>query len=162
MTDRKHEIEASRTATRVAVVLGATALGLAPGLALAHTSSVAQAHRTDGRGDQVVDVARAQKGDPYKWAADGPHKFDCSGLTMFAYEKVGVELPHNSQAQYDQVNHIAQSNKRRGDLIFFHDNGDIYHVGIYTGHGKYWSAPRPGEHVKREEIWTKSYYIGRP
>jgi peptidoglycan DL-endopeptidase CwlO len=48
-----------------------------------------------------------------------------------------------------------------GDLIFFGTPGDIYHVGIYAGDGKMWVAPRSGEDVQLEAIWSTSYTVGR-
>src|SRR5215210_3713376 len=59
-------------------------------------------------------VAVHQKGDPYVYGAAGPNAFDCSGLTYFAYKKVGIRLPRSSDAQYRHVRHIKKHNMRRG------------------------------------------------
>jgi peptidoglycan hydrolase CwlO-like protein len=50
------------------------------------------------RGERVVYYAMSQRGKPYRWGADGPSSYDCSGLTMWAYGRVGVGLPHNASA----------------------------------------------------------------
>ncbi|MBA2558425.1 MAG: C40 family peptidase [Propionibacteriales bacterium] len=111
-----------------------------------------------------VQVARNQKGDPYVYGAEGPNAFDCSGLTMYSYGKAGIYLPRSSDAQYRYVRHIKKSNIRRGDLMFFHSGGSVYHVAIFLGRhdGNTWllHASRPGTPVKRDPAWTRSWYAG--
>jgi len=45
-------------------------------------------------GEQALRFALQKLGDPYVWAAAGPNAFDCSGLVMWAYEQVGIQLAH--------------------------------------------------------------------
>lgn len=111
--------------------------------------------------ERIVEVAAAQEGDPYSYGADGPDSFDCSGLTGYAHEQVGIDLPRTSDAQRDATPYVAQSDKQPGDLIFFADGGDVYHVAIYAGDGKIWTAPQDGESVKLDDIWTGDYTVGR-
>ena len=112
----------------------------------------------------AVAVAVHQKGDPYVYGADGPNAFDCSGLTEYSFSKAGLHLPRTSDAQYRAVRHIKKKNIRRGDLVFFHDGGGVYHVGIFAGrrHGSKYilHAPYTGQVVHRERIWTSSWYAG--
>ena len=56
--------------------------------------------------------AKAQLGKPYVYAGSGPDTFDCSGLTMYAWAAAGVSLPHNAEAQYDSLPHVAQIDAR--------------------------------------------------
>jgi cell wall-associated NlpC family hydrolase len=112
-------------------------------------------------GDRIVHVASTRRGSPYVYGAAGPHRFDCSGLTMWTLRRLGYRLPHSSSAQYGRVKHIRASDRRPGDLVFFHDGGGIYHVGIYAGHDMIWHAPFPGEDVRKEHLWTHSVYYGR-
>ncbi|MEP7054241.1 MAG: NlpC/P60 family protein [Actinomycetota bacterium] len=90
----------------------------------------------DGGGDRgaiAVRAAYAQLGKPYVWAADGPDTFDCSGLTLFAWAKAGVSLPHSSRAQFNEGRHVGRGELRPGDLVFY--GSPIHHVGMYIGVG---------------------------
>lgn len=111
-----------------------------------------------------LKVAIRQKGDPYVYGADGPRSFDCSGLTMFSYGKAGLYLPRSSDAQARYARRIPKKKLHRGDLVFFHSGRSVYHVALYLGrhHGKRYilHAPQPGKRVKRDPIWTHSWYAG--
>ena len=72
--------------------------------------------------------------------------WDCSGLTMRAYQSAGVNLPHSSAAQSRMGKSIAFNQKKPGDLLFF--GRPVSHVGIYIGGGKMVHAPRSGSRVK--------------
>jgi cell wall-associated NlpC family hydrolase len=111
---------------------------------------------------RVLQAAADERGEPYKYGADGPASFDCSGLTKHVYAQLGVELPHNSAAQYRAVDHVAKAEMRRGDLLFFHNQDGIYHVGIFAGGKKMWAAQNPGEDVGKHQIWTDRFLVGRP
>ena len=45
----------------------------------------------------AVQAALTRLGDPYVWAAAGPHAFDCSGLVVWSFQQAGLLLPHSSQ-----------------------------------------------------------------
>lgn len=113
-------------------------------------------------GARVVHAAAEEYGHPYRYAANGPVAFDCSGLTEHVYEQFGIRLPHNSAAQYRAVDHVSKSNMRIGDLVFFYDDDGIYHVGIYAGEKQMWAAGQPGEIVRKHDIWTHRFVVGRP
>src|SRR5215468_7232405 len=66
-----------------------------------------------------LEVAINHKGDPYSYGSAGPGAFDCSGLTMFSYDKAGLHLPRTSDGQARAVRHIPKKNLHRGDFIFF-------------------------------------------
>ncbi len=117
---------------------------------------------------RAIEFARDQIGEPYIWAADGPDSWDCSGLTMVAWAKAGVRLPHYSVAQYEQTRHISEDELRPGDLVFWADDasdpGTIFHVGLYIGDGQMIHAPRPGSSVRVNSIyyWEDPDFFGRP
>ena len=95
----------------------------------AHAATLAQ---------RAMSVAAAQKGDPYQWGAEGPNRFDCSGLVWYSYKRVGKTLPRVAQSQYNKSSKVSPSNRRPGDLVFIgRSSGSIYHVGIYAG---FWSG----------------------
>ncbi|MDG9715679.1 C40 family peptidase [Streptomyces sp. DH24] len=106
-------------------------------------------------------VAASKKGAPYSWGATGPRRFDCSGLTQYSYRKAGKKLPRTAAQQYNRTRHISAGSRRAGDLVFFHSGGYVYHVGIYAGKNKMWHAPKTGEVVKLQKIWTRSVTYGR-
>ncbi|MFF1294402.1 MULTISPECIES: C40 family peptidase [unclassified Streptomyces] len=110
---------------------------------------------------KALQVAASKKGSPYKWGAAGPHRFDCSGLTLYSFKKAGKSLPRTAAQQYNKTRHISSGNRKAGDLVFFHSGSSVYHVGIYAGKGKIWHSPKSGEVVKLQKIWTKSVWYGR-
>lgn len=112
-------------------------------------------HRS--RAEIAVATAMAQIGDPYVWAAEGPDAFDCSGLTLYAWAKAGVALPHNSTRQYATLPSVSRDELRPGDLVFS-GHGSISHVGMYIGNGQMVHASQTGQPVKVSPI--RSNYIG--
>ena len=99
-----------------------------------------------GRAGLAIKFAFKQIGDKYVFGADGMIYWDCSGLTMRAYQTAGVSLPHSSAAQSRMGKSIPFSQKKPGDLLFF--GRPVSHVGIYLGGGKMVHAPRSGSRVK--------------
>ena len=106
------------------------------------------AGKISGRAGVAVKYALAQIGDRYVFGASGTTKWDCSGLTMRAYQAAGVSLPHYSAAQSRYGKKVYYSAARPGDLLFY--GRPISHVAIYLGGGKMVHAPRPGSRVKVE------------
>lgn len=150
----------TRLLTIGSLVVALTAT-LFTGSIMSPATTSASAMVTSARADHAADWARTRKGSPYRYGAMGPHRFDCSGLTRWAYKRVGKSLPHSSSAQANRVHRISRSHARRGDLVFFSSHGGVYHVGIYAGHNRIWHAPYSGTRVRRERIWTHSVFFGR-
>jgi cell wall-associated NlpC family hydrolase len=111
-----------------------------------------------------VRVAIRQKGDPYSYGAEGPGRFDCSGLTKFSFDRAGLYLPRTSSEQAHYVRRVHKRHVHRGDLVFFVSGGRVYHVGIYLGrhdgHRYILHAPHSGTVVKRSAIWTHHWFAG--
>jgi peptidoglycan DL-endopeptidase CwlO len=105
---------------------------------------------------KAIAYARAQLGKPYEWAADGPATFDCSGLTMRAWQAGGISLPHWSVAQWQVSTPVSWSNARPGDLVFFafdlNDFSSIHHVALYIGNGQMIEAPYTGADVRISSV----------
>lgn len=121
---------------KLATVAASTAITGALILAVTPSAQAATPVRA-----KALSTAAAQKGDPYKSGAEGPSRFDCSGLTYYSYKKHGKTLPRTAQGQYSKAKKISWSNRAKGDLVFIgNSSGSIYHVGIYAGDGKMWNA----------------------
>ena len=118
---------------------------------------------TAAQGEEAVAFAKQQLGKPYEWGADGPDTYDCSGLTMMAWNAAGISIDHWSVAQYGEGEHVSRVDLRPGDLVFFaHDTSDastIHHVGIYVGNGQMIEAPHTGANVRYSPAF-RSDYIG--
>jgi len=99
-----------------------------------------------GRAGIALKYALKQIGDRYVFGAAGMVTWDCSGLTMRAYQAAGVSLPHSSAAQSRMGKKVSLSQLKPGDLVFF--GRPVSHVGIYLGGGKMVHAPRSGSRVK--------------
>ncbi len=110
---------------------------------------------TSGRASEALRYAMAQVGDSYVYGAAGPSAFDCSGLTMMAWAQAGVGLPHSSSAQYSSGPHVAASELRPGDLVFYYS--PISHVGMYIGNGLIVHAANPGAGVRVSELYSMPY-----
>lgn len=98
------------------------------------------------RAATAIRYACAQLGDRYLWGAEGPDRWDCSGLTLKAWGAAGVSLPHSSKMQAGYGTRVSSSSLRAGDLVFFYS--PISHVGIYLGKGLMVHAPHSGDVVK--------------
>ena len=112
-------------------------------------------------GEKAVYLASLQAGKPYVYGDEGPYSFDCSGLVQYVYKQLGKSLPRTTDQQFAATTRISQGSEQPGDLIFFGEPGSIYHEGIYAGGGKMWVAPKSGDVVKLETIWTSSNSVGR-
>jgi cell wall-associated NlpC family hydrolase len=110
----------------------------------------------------VVALAEAKKylGTPYRWGGSSPKTgFDCSGLVQWAYAKAGIQLPRVTDAQFaaGSGTPVDKSHLKPGDLVFFGQPGNIYHVGISMGGDKFIHAPHTGDVVKTSSL-KESYY----
>ncbi|WP_432110049.1 NlpC/P60 family protein [Streptomyces sp. AA1529] len=104
--------------------------------------------KASAAGRRAIEWATKQLGKDYVWGAEGPDTFDCSGLTMRAWEAAGVRIPRTSQEQWKQLPHVPVRKMRPGDLIIY--KKDASHVGIYIGDGALLHAPRTGRQITVE------------
>lgn len=93
---------------------------------------------------KAIRTALSQLGLPYVWAggdANGPTTgagetgeigFDCSGLMIYAYAQIGVQLTHYSGAQADSGPQKPWAQALPGDLLFW-GGSKIHHVAMYLG-----------------------------
>jgi murein DD-endopeptidase len=130
--------------------------------ALAGCASTPQASsgQSSDRGTSTAERAAYHAaqlvGKPYRYGGSDPATgFDCSGLVQYSYAQAGGKLPRSTNDQRLASQRIRVSNLRRGDLIFFHQEGKKHgHVGIYVGNGEFIHAPSSGKRVRRDRLDT--------
>jgi len=104
----------------------------------------------DSLGEQALRFALQERGVEYTWGGASPQTgFDCSGLVMWAYEHVGIQLDHFTGDQWNEGEHIPQSQIEPGDLLFFFN---LDHVGLYLGGNLFLDAPTQGQVVQIQPI----------
>lgn len=103
------------------------------------------------RGEAMM-LALGKRGSEYVWGAVGPSTFDCSGLVVWAYEQLGISLPHYSGALAQLGTPVSQADLEPGDLVFFGD--PVHHVGIYVGNGMMVDAPATGQVVRVQPLFS--------
>ncbi|MDP1513283.1 C40 family peptidase [Paenibacillus sp. CMAA1739] len=109
----------------------------AMGLAIAFTSFTfgGGSAFADSKMDQVIQDA---KGTSYRSGGTTLEGFDCSGFTMYVFNKLGIKLPHQSGSQFKMGSSVSRDEMRPGDLVFFNTTGrGVSHVGIFVGEGKF-------------------------
>ncbi|MCT9934521.1 NlpC/P60 family protein [Planotetraspora sp. A-T 1434] len=110
---------------------------------------------------RVVAYARMQLGKPYVWGAEGPGSFDCSGLTMRAYQYAGILLPRVAADQWRQGPAVVRGQEQPGDLVFMRSGaGGPGHVGIVVAPGEMIHAPRTGDVVRYASYSARSDVAG--
>lgn len=102
--------------------------------------------KPSSRGGRAVRYAMRQLGKPYEWGAEGPKRYDCSGLTSRAWAHAGTAIPRTSQEQWARLPHIPLKELRPGDLVVYFP--EATHVAMYLGEGKVVHAPRTGEKIE--------------
>jgi hypothetical protein len=134
------------------LLLAALTVPLVAGVAVAGPGERPAQAASGSPAAAAVRYALAQLGKPYRWGAEGPHSFDCSGLVQTAYRAAGINLPRVSRQQYGAGRLVPLSALRAGDLLFYarnvRDRRTIYHVGMYLGAGRMVEAPNPRAPVR--------------
>lgn len=110
----------------------------------------------------AVDLAASLIGRPYVWGAEGPHAFDCSGLTQYVFGEFDIELPRRAISQ-SKVGDRTGNRLQRGDLLFFSTDSRrslVTHVAIYEGAGRLIEASKRYGRVRRDRL-DDSYWVER-
>lgn len=118
------------------------------------------------RANAVLMRAIGLVGTPYRYGGNTPDGgFDCSGLVNFVYRDVlDLRLPRSSrELAAVQGPRIVPHELAGGDLVFFGQDGEVSHVGIYVGEGRFVHAPRTGGTVRLDHLdgtWWRTHYSG--
>lgn len=161
--ERQAVLARGRAAARLRSVAGA-ALGLGVRSLVGGVPS--SGHWTPAGARAAVGFAWAQLGRPYVFGAAGPAAFDCSGLTMRAWQAGGVDIGHYTGVQWTHLQPTTAAALRPGDLVFWGTSTDpasIYHTAIYVGGGRIIQAPRPGRNVELSGLddWIRPNFYAR-
>lgn len=110
-------------------------------------------------GQKIANIASQFAGKPYVWGASDPLVgFDCSGLVTYAYKQLGVNLPHQSQSQFNNGYSVEINSLRPGDLVFFSNSSSLDHVGIVvSSDGTFIHASTPKSGVKYDNVYSNYY-----
>jgi cell wall-associated NlpC family hydrolase len=116
-------------------------------------------------GPAALRVAERYLGTPYDWGGSSPRTgFDCSGLVQFAFAQVGVHLPRVAADQFHAGIPVARGDLEPGDAVFFaNPGGEVHHVGLYIGDGRFINAPESGQDVRIDSLsepYFASQYAG--
>ena len=126
----------------------------APREELVSRSAARKASRTT-RINKAINYALAQRGDRYRWGATGPSRWDCSGLVMKSFSKIGIKLPHYTGGMLKKGKKVTKKNLKRGDIIFPQRG----HVAIYLGNGKMVAASSGKGKVVVQKVY--GFYAAR-
>jgi cell wall-associated NlpC family hydrolase len=89
--------------------------------------------RSTPRAARAVTFALRQRGKPYRWGAEGPHAFDCSGLTWAAWRAAGMTIPRTAAGQLAGLPRV-RGRLQPGDLLIYRTNGPSRrHVAMAVG-----------------------------
>ena len=73
----------------------------------------------------------------YVFSGSSTNGWDCSGMTRWFYQELGVEIPHSASKQGNTVGWHVEDPKPGDIVAFSHMNSEkYYHVGIYIGNNK--------------------------
>jgi hypothetical protein len=108
--------------------------------------------RPSPRVGAAVSFARGQLGKPYRWGAEGPAAYDCSGLTWASWRAAGVAIPRTAAGQLASLPRV-RGQLRPGDLLIYRTDGPSRrHVAMVERPGRMIEARGAGIPVRSTAI----------
>ncbi len=111
----------------------------------------------------IIKAAKSYIDIPYRFGGTSAEQgFDCSGLAMATYRLNGINLPRTSKEQYKAGRAVDSRDMEEADLVFFDtaSKGQVSHVGVYLGEGKFIHAPKSGKNIRIDSL-SDSYFKKR-
>lgn len=118
----------------------------------------------------LISFAKKFQGKPYRYGANGPSAFDCSGFTCYVFRNFGISLPRSASSQGNAnigTKIINSGDLIPGDLVYFTNNRGsgsrpVHHAGIYIGGGNFIhaSSSKRGSGVKISTLNSGWYKDG--
>lgn len=114
----------------------------------------------------VVDRAHELLGTPYKFGGTSVQQgFDCSSFLVYLFKtEANIQIPRTTAAMHrSTAATVARNALKPGDAVFFRGNGrgQVSHVGLYIGEGKFIHSPRTGKSIRIDSLsnryWNKHY-----
>lgn len=114
----------------------------------------------------IIKAAKSYIDIPYRFGGTSAEQgFDCSGLVMAVYRLNGINLPRTSREQYKAGRAVDERDLKEADLVFFDtmSKGQVSHVGVYIGDGKFIHAPKSGQNIRIDSLsagYFKKRFMG--
>lgn len=104
-------------------------------------------------GERIVEEVKKYLGVRYVWGGTSPRGFDCSGLTQYVCNSVGIKIVRTADDQWrNSGTHVSRNELQPGDLVYFGSGNHATHTGVYVGDGQMIHAPQTGDVVKYANI----------
>ena len=90
--------------------------------------------------DKLLEYAATFLGTPYRYGANGPERFDCTGFSRYVFQHFGINnLSRSAKDQARDGREVDISdfhNLQKGDILLLGSRLNpkvVGHVGIFTG-----------------------------
>lgn len=95
----------------------------------------------------ILTTANDMIGIPYIWGGNDLSGFDCSGFIEYIFKTNGLYMPRTTNQQQYFGQPVDLKNVQPGDLYFFEEGDQVYHVALALEDGYYLHSPSPGKAV---------------
>lgn len=112
--------------------------------------------------DQALAIANSFTGLRYRKGGTDPKLgFDCSGFVQYVFaNSCDLHLPRSASQQFAIGQEVNREDLQPGDLLFFRSRQG-WHVGIYSGDGKFIHSPNRKQSIRQSALatpfWNQTY-----